>query len=96
MDVIDRLKDKRIDVLRKRSVQTANAANMEKRLIHYEGELGVFDYDPNEFDIAYTTRECMEYLRYYLKAMNDQFDINHRISLKVIVENYYQLILRKY
>lgn len=64
VDVIDRLKDKRIDVLRKRSVQTANVVNMEKRLIHYEGELGVFDYDPNEFDIAYTTRECMEYLRY--------------------------------
>ena len=64
VDVIDRLKDKRIVVLRKRSVQTANAVNMEKRLIHYEGELGVFDYDPNEFDIAYTTRECMEYLRY--------------------------------
>lgn len=34
----------------------------DKKLKHYEGELGAFDYDPREFEIAFFCGE--EYLHY--------------------------------
>lgn len=34
----------------------------DKKLKHYEGELGIFDYDPREFEIAFFCGE--EYLHY--------------------------------
>ena len=34
----------------------------KSNLVHYEGELGVFDYDPREFEIAFFCGE--EYLHY--------------------------------
>lgn len=34
----------------------------DNRLIHYEGELGVFDYDPEEFEIIKLhEKECLHY-----------------------------------
>lgn len=35
----------------------------DKNLVHYEGELGVFDYDPREFEIKefYDGTKCLRY-----------------------------------
>lgn len=30
-----------------------NLFDADEKLIHYEGELGIFDYDPEEFEVRY-------------------------------------------
>ena len=40
-----------------------NNVSEKKHLIHYNGELGVFDYDPDEFEIIYNgnNEDCLHY-----------------------------------
>ena len=52
-----------------------NFFDADEKLIHYEGELGIFDYDPEEFEVRYFWGKCIfiiverESLLIYLKVV---------------------------
>ena len=69
-----------------------NSVSEKKHLIYYDGELGVFDYDPDEFEIIYITvvrvflSVCLKAVKTHVSCLLDASFRKDSILEKVLTQ----------